>query len=220
VLIACTGSFNTGVGSECLKTNGSGTHNVGVGYNALLSTTNSNNTCIGSEAGKLISTGNFNVCLGRAAGQSLTTGTGNIIIGSINAAAATTSDSCYIDKIRGKTTASADAIAVLIDSAGQLGTTSSLRELKDNIVTMQDTTDIVKQLNPCTFNYKCHSAECQQYGLIYDEVLQILPNICVKDNEHFGTIQYQYLPMINLRTIQSLINRVETLEKEIDNLKK
>ena len=46
------------------------------------------------------------------------------------------SNSCFIGHIRGVTTANADAIPVLIDSEGQLGTLSSSRRFKKEIKPM------------------------------------------------------------------------------------
>lgn len=49
---------------------------------------------------------------------------------------------CRIKNIRVVTTITNDAIPVLISSSGQLGTTSSRRDLKTEIALMDDTTSI------------------------------------------------------------------------------
>jgi hypothetical protein len=51
----------------------------------------------------------------------------------IGTAGVDVSNTCFIGNIRGVTTVNNDAIPVLIDSAGQLGTASSSRRFKKEI---------------------------------------------------------------------------------------
>jgi hypothetical protein len=77
------------------------------------------------------------------------------------------------------TTVNADAIAVLIDSAGQLGTTSSSIRYKENVENISDAElDIVHKLRPVSFNYKTHPHK-RSLGLIAEEVEEIDPSLCV-----------------------------------------
>ena len=65
------------------------------------------------------------------------------------------SNSCFVGNIRGVTTANANAIPVLIDSAGQLGTASSSRRFKKEIKPMESTPAKPSMaLKPVTFHYK------------------------------------------------------------------
>ena len=52
------------------------------------------------------------------------------------------------------TTANANAVTVVIDSAGQLGTVSSSARFKDHIASMGETSEAVLELKPVTFHYK------------------------------------------------------------------
>ncbi|MFL6552194.1 MAG: tail fiber domain-containing protein [Chthoniobacterales bacterium] len=54
------------------------------------------------------------------------------------------------------TTPTNDAIPVLIDSAGQLGTMSSSRRFKTNIEAMDGVSEAILALNPVTFHSKSH----------------------------------------------------------------
>src|SRR5207237_767483 len=101
-----------GVGSGNFTS--TGTNSIAVGNGALLNnTTGSRNIAIGTNAGLGLTTGDFNIIIGHAgvAGDSAT-----IRIGDSNQARA------FIAGIRGVTTTSANAVPVLIDSNGQLGT--------------------------------------------------------------------------------------------------
>ena len=120
----------------------------------------------------------------------------------------------FIQGIRGITTVNANAIAVLIDSAGQLGTVSSSIRHKENVKDISDMSDIISKLRPVEFNYKQHKATDIQYGLIAEEVEPIWPEMLVYDKEgQPETLKYQYLPIILLKEIQKLTKRIEELEK-------
>ena len=60
----------------------------------------------------------------------------------------------FISGIRGVTTGNVNAIPVLIDSAGQLGTMSSSRRFKNEIKPMDKTSETILALKPVTFHYK------------------------------------------------------------------
>ena len=61
------------------------------------------------------------------------------------------SDATYITGIRGTATANANAVPVVIDSAGQLGTVSSSRRFKDQIKPMDNSSEAILGLKPVTF---------------------------------------------------------------------
>src|SRR5207248_8785368 len=107
-------------------------------------------------------TGSNNVAIGRDAGASLTTGNNNIIIGAgqlgnsadanVTRIGKTTQKKVFIGGIRGIKTKNADAIPVVIDSAGQLGTTSSSERLKHDIKPMEKSSEVIIGLKPVTFH--------------------------------------------------------------------
>src|SRR5205823_6659029 len=124
-----TGSNNTANGFSALYSNTTGYHNTANGYYALYSNTTSNsNTAEGYQALQN-NTGSDNTGLGVNAGLNLTTGSQNIDIGNSGVAAesntmrigrAANQTRAFIAGIRGATTANANAVPVVIDSAGQL----------------------------------------------------------------------------------------------------
>ena len=145
------------------------------------------------------------------------------------------------------TTGFANAIPVMIDGAGQLGTTSSSRYVKDNIADMNDTSNVLMNLRPVTFFYKSDrnpAGRSLQYGLIAEEVAEIAPGLVAHSaNGEIETVFYQHLaPMLvnefqkQQRTIQTQAfelaqqrariaeleqksARLDTLESEISRIK-
>lgn len=208
-----TGQTNTATGTNALFTNAAGNNNVAVGASALFAnTTGVDNTAIGTTALAAVTTGSTNIAIGSGAGATLATGNNNIYIGA-NAASAAESNVTRIGGIRGATTAVADAITVLIDSTGQLGTINSSKSYKHNIQSMNDVSANIYNLNPVTFVYNSDASETTQYGLIAEEVADVFPGIVVRNaNGQPETVQYHVLPVLLLNEFQKLAARVAVLE--------
>jgi hypothetical protein len=157
------GIYNTANGEDALYSNTSGSGNVAVGYRALL-----NNT-----------TGSFNFALGYNAGVNLTTGINNIDIGNPGVAGESkairigkqgTQTATYIAAISGATVPT--GVAVIIDTNGHLGTTTSSERFKDSIKPMDKTSEAILGLQSVTFRYK-HELDPEgipQFGLVADWV--------------------------------------------------
>ena len=135
-------------------------------------------------------TGSGNTALGVFAGSNVTTASNVICIGD-EVSGANVSNSCFIGNIRGVTTANADAIPVLIDSAGQLGTASSSRRFKKEIRPMDKASETILALKPVTFHYKSDTKDTPQFGLIAEEVAEVNSNLVVRDeNGEIYTVRY------------------------------
>ena len=95
---------------------------------------------------------------------------------------------------------------MVIDSAGQLGTMSSSRILKDNITPLGDVKNRIANLKSSKFSFKSDPSNTLTYGLIVDECKQVIPDIVVPLNGNDGleTIQYHLLPIIMLKELQRL----------------
>ena len=84
-----------------------------------------------------------------------------------------------------------DAIPVLIDRAGQLGTTSSSRRFKNEIKPMDQTSEAILALKPVTFHYKSDASGTPQFGLIAEEVAEVNPDLVVRDEKgEIYTVRY------------------------------
>jgi hypothetical protein len=95
----------------------------------------------------------------------------------IGAFGAEVSDSCFIGNIYNVTTAQNNAVPVLIDSAGQLGTASSSRRYKTDIKPIDRTSEAILALKPVSFRYKVHKDTTPQFGLIVEEVAEVNPDL-------------------------------------------
>jgi Chaperone of endosialidase len=184
-----TGAFNTAIGSGALFSNTDGSVNTAIGLNALFNNdTGGVNTAIGFQALINNTTGNGNIALGTQAGTAVTTASNVICIG---ATGFNVSDSCFIDNIRGALV-SPDAVQVLIDSAGKLGTTTgSSRRFKREIKPMDDTSEAILALRPVTFNYKSDKTDTPQFGLIAEDVAKVNPDLVLRDKSgEIYTVRY------------------------------
>ena len=183
------GGGNTANGFQALVNNTTGSNNTANGYQVLSSnTTGFTNTAIGYGALFNNTTGNNNVALGVGAGFSVTTASSVIAIGSV---AVDVGISCFIGNIRNVQTVNNDAIPVVIDSAGQLGTMSSSRRFKKEIKPMDKASETILALKPVTFHYKSDKRDTPQFGLIAEEVSEVNPDLVVrnKDGEIY-TVRY------------------------------
>ena len=100
-------------------------------------------------------------------------------------------NSCFIGNIHGATTATNDAMPVRIDSAGELGTTSSSRRFKTKIEPMDRASEAILALKPLTFHYKSDNTATPQFGLIAEEVAKVNPDLVVRDkNGEIYTVRY------------------------------
>ena len=169
------------------------------------------NTVIGQNAmGNLLS-GGANIVIGKEAGIDQTGGNNNIIIGhpGTRGTASTTilignpglKFRTFIAGIRGTTTGENDAVDVVIDSNGQLGTVNSSRRFKEDIHDMGSASHRLLALRPVTYRYKeayTDGTKPIQYGLIAEEVAEVYPDLVVYDKDgQVRTIQYRKLvPML------------------------
>jgi hypothetical protein len=211
-----TGSNNTASGFQALLNNIGGLDNVADGFRALFNnttgalntangvqallsnTTGDQNTAIGLGALGNNTTGNSNIALGSDAGFNLTTGSGNIDIGNAGAVGESVTirigegqTRTFIGGIREATTGNANAINVVIDSNGQLGTTSSSRRFKKEIRPMDQTSEAILALKPVTFHYKNDNTDTPQFGLIAEDVARVNPNLVVRDKQgEIYTVRY------------------------------
>jgi hypothetical protein len=215
-----TGSENTAIGDEAL-TISNGTNNSAVGHFALFRNTGGNfNTAVGDEALFSNTTGSLNIAIGRESGGGIITADNVICIGS-NFDAANVSNSCFIGNIRGVTTTNADAIPVLIDSAGQLGTASSSRRFKREIKPMDQASESILALKPVTFHYKSDNTRTPQFGLIAEQVAEVNPDLVVRDKDgEIYTVRYDAVNAMLLNEFLKEHRRVEEQQATITHLQK
>jgi hypothetical protein len=226
-----TGSSNTASGASALDSNTTGNSNTASGSDVLFgNTTGSNNTASGAGALIINTTGSNNIAIGANAGNLLTTGSNNIDIGNVGVAGesstirigtALTQTAAFIAGIRNITTANVNAVAVMVDSAGQLGTVSSTRRVKDDITDMGDASSKLMKLRPVTFHYKTDKnpkGRTLQYGLVAEEVAEVAPGLVARSADgKIETVYYQFLAPMLLNEYQK---QQRTIEVQTAELKK
>jgi hypothetical protein len=230
------GGGNSALGAEALSGNNFGTANTAIGYAALLASVGghenvalgghalwqmnggSYNTALGREA--LMIMGNAlenqrNVAIGHRAGIDLLAGAGNTYIGHAGATSESSvlrigtsgfQTQAFVAGIFGTTTGVDDAITVVIDSNGQLGTIPSSRRFKDDIRDMGEASAGLSRLRPVTFIYTQPYADGSKpldYGLIAEEVADVYPDLVVRDAVgRPETVQYHKLVPMLLHRLQ------------------
>lgn len=242
-----TSGANIAIGRYNLMTldgNGSstGAYCTSIGFRTLMISTSAiGNTALGAGVAQSILTGSYNVLIGNISasdtasvgGQYTGAESNNILIQNtgvtgesnvtrIGAGTGTGTgqqNKCFISGIRGITTAVNDAVAVLVDSANQLGTVSSSIRFKENIQDMGDDSSFINKLRPVTFNYKDRDVSQRSPGLIAEEVESIAPWLVAYEEDGVTplSVRYHEMNVLLLNELQKLTNRVARLEDKLDN---
>ena len=94
---------------------------------------------------------------------------------------------------------------------GSLNSGSS-RYIKHDIEELGDVGDVVDGLTPVSFRYNNDKHNEKRFGLIYEDTVDVLPEIChqVKDGR---AIEYVGLIPVLLKEIKNLRSRVAALEE-------
>jgi hypothetical protein len=206
-----TGFSNTAIGRNALQSNTIGTFNVAIGVSALSANTGARNIAVGFSAGSALTTGGNNIDIASpgVAGES-----GVIRIGNINLPMTKS----FITGIRGVTTDVNDAVPVLIDSLGQLGTINSSRRYKQDIKDMGTTSSRLMALRPVTFRYLrpyANGEKPMQFGLIAEEVAETFPELVVRNKEgQPETVKYQDLTPLLLNEVQKQAKTIAELQAQ------
>ena len=205
------GSDNTADGALALLNNVSGNSNSAVGANALANNrSGSNNIALGFFAGANVITGDNNIDIGS---QGITDESNTIRIGDRQSQA-------FIAGIRGTTTTNANAISVMVDSAGQLGTVSSSRRFKKQIEPMDKASEVLLALKPVTFRYKNDKSGMPQFGLIAEEVAEADPDLVVRDDQgEIYTVRYEAVNAMLLNEFLKEHRKTQEQEASIGQLK-
>ena len=207
---------NTAVGFQALYNSTYGDSNTSLGYQALMNNTGgSGNIAIGSGAAFNVSgTNSNNIHIG-SFGSSSDNGTIRIGISG-------TQTSFFVVGVRGVTTGESNAVPVVIDSNGQLGTVSSSRRFKEDIQDMGSATEGLMRLRPVTFRYQkpfANGSKPIQYGLIAEEVAEVYPELVAHSADgQVESVMYQYLDSMLLNEVQRQHAQIQGQQAEIQRL--
>ena len=125
--------------------------------------------------------------------------------------------STFISGIRGVTTTNANAVPVVVDSAGQLGTVSSSRRFKDDVKPMDSASEAIESLRPVTFHYKSDKQNTPQFGLIAEEVAKVNPDLVVRNEDgEIYTVRYDAVNAMLLNEFLKEHRRAEEQSKAFE----
>jgi hypothetical protein len=124
--------------------------------------------------------------------------------------------------VRGVATAENNAVPVVIDSNGQLGTVSSSRRFKTDIRDMGDASGDLMRLRPVTFRYQKPFADGSQpiqYGLIAEEVAEVFPDLVARSADgQIETVKYQLLDPLLLNEVQRQQAEIRALQEQLNQI--
>jgi hypothetical protein len=187
-----SGINNTANGFYALNRNSTGSRNTATGFLALLNNHSSDNTADGQNALHNNTSGSNNIALGSNAGFNLTRGSNNIDIfdrgvageaNTIRIGTAGTQNATFIAGISGATVPT--GVAVIVDSDGHLGTTTSSVRFKELVKPMGKSSEAILALKPVTFRYKhdLDPAGIPQFGLVAEDVEKVNPDLLARDEQ-------------------------------------
>ena len=220
---------NTALGNFALGATTAGQYNTAVGAYALSAINGNNNTAVGYIALANVLTGVHNIGIGYVAGVNLgSDNSHNIMIanagsnadnGVIRIGQIGFHTSFFVGGVRGVTTAQNNAVPVMIDSEGQLGTISSSRRFKEDIHDMGDASRGLLRLRPVTYRYIKPFGDGSkpiQYGLIAEEVAEVYPDLVARSADgRIETVKYQVLDAMLLNEVQRQQADMRALEIHI-----
>ena len=93
---------------------------------------------------------------------------------------------------------------------------NSSRVIKHDIEPLEPVGEKLDQLEPVTFVYDDDAEEKKRFGLIYEDTVEVLPEICTGDESN-KAINYVELITMLLKEIQDLRQRVKQLEEREGN---
>ena len=215
-----TGNNNTADGVSALTNNSTGSANTAMGFSTLSNdTTGSSNTAVGINALLNNTSGASNIAVGVSAGSNLTIGSNNIDIGAAGLAGESkkirigtrgTHNGTFIAGISGVTVPT--GIAVIIDSSGHLGTTTSSARFKEAIKPMDKASEAILALKPVTFRYKkdLDPDGIPQFGLVAEQVEKVNPDLVARDEQGKPyTVRYE---AVNAMLLNEFLKEHQTVQ--------
>jgi hypothetical protein len=111
------------------------------------------------------------------------------------------------------------------DGTGLVGTCSSDRRLKKDITPFGRMLDKVTALQPVHYYWRAsefperHFGNSQTYGLVAQDVEQVLPELVATDSDGYKAIDYSKLPLLTIQAVKELKVEHDALKEENDALK-
>ena len=109
---------------------------------------------------------------------------------------------------------------------GILGTCSSDRRLKKNITPFAPMLDKVTALQPVHYFWRAsefpdrHFGNSRNYGLIAQDVEQVLPELVETDSDGYKAVDYSKLPLLTLQAVKELKDENDALKARVAELER
>jgi hypothetical protein len=112
------------------------------------------------------------------------------------------------------------------DGTGLVGTCSSDRRLKKDITPFGRMLDKVAALQPVHYYWRAsefperHFGNSQTYGLVAQDVEQVLPELVATDSDGFKAIDYSKLPLLTIQAVKELKSENDALKQRVSELER
>jgi endosialidase-like protein len=109
---------------------------------------------------------------------------------------------------------------------GILGTCSSDRRLKKNFTPFAPMLDKVTALQPVHYFWRAdefpdrHFGNAQNYGLIAQDVEQVLPELVSTDSDGYKAVDYSQLPLLTIQSVKELKAKNDALQQRVEELER
>ena len=203
----------TNAGVTSITTNTGLSSNVGATGAVTITNTITNNNQLTNGAGYL-STAVTSAVAGTGVGVSAATGAVTISIGQ----AVATSSNVQFNAL-GVGTAAGATTGLIRATNDVIAFYSSDERLKENVLTIPNSLDILKQINGYYFDWipmeGVHENEGHDIGVIAQEVEKVLPEVVTTRDNCYKAVKYEKLVALLIQTNKELLERVEALEAKI-----
>jgi hypothetical protein len=109
---------------------------------------------------------------------------------------------------------------------GLIGTCSSDRRLKKDITPFGLMLDKVTALQPVHYFWRTsefpdrHFGNTQNYGLIAQDVEQVLPELVATDSDGYKVVDYSKLPLLTIQAVKDLKSENDALKQRVSELER
>lgn len=103
-------------------------------------------------------------------------------------------------------------------NAPDFNSTSDIR-LKENLQPIPNC-DYLYKINSYSFNFKFDDNKRRKYGLIAQDLAQVFPEVVSTSEDGYLRVNYDALVPVVIELLKSQKNDIETLKREVDDLKR
>ena len=215
--------FRAGQGITGAKLTGNSNTAVGNQAGFLLQGAAGGNTLLGYLSGNVITTGTNNTVIGVGADTDDATATNQTVIGATTIGVADNSVTLGNDDVT-RVNMSSDGAAVIYAN-GTINTSD--RRFKENINDSDLGLEFINKVRPVKYNFKEDKHDGKtKYGIIAQEVLEVLKNsnnedssfIETDNSDKLGADYIQFIAPL-IKSVQELTEMVKAQQKEIEELK-